>query len=100
MEGPEHIALKKIARKLLNRLDAWEIVEEGEGNVDIAGKCRGVWVAFEVGNSSRAKIESLQEMYDIVVHLPYCYTPDTTWPISTLEKQLDHKIIAFKCEAS
>lgn len=92
------MALKKLARQMLQRLGASVIVEEGKGNVDIAGNCRGVWIAFEVGDSSSDKIERLQYLYNIVVHLPYCYTPDSTWPLDELEKKLDNKIIAWKCE--
>lgn len=96
-EGPAHIALKQTARRILRRLDASKIVEEGIGNVDIAGNCRGVWIAFEVGNSSKLKIESLRSTYNIIVHLPYCYTPKLTMPLDKLERRLDHRIIAWRC---
>lgn len=97
-EGPDHIALKHTAKSILRRLGAAEIVEESKGNVDVAGNCRGVWVAFEVGDSSNVKIEALHNLYSIVVHLPYCYTPDLTCPLDELERKLDNKIIATKCE--
>ena len=97
-EGPEHLALKKKVRRLLEKLGANPIVEEGNGNVDIAGNCRGVWIAFEVGDSSPSKIKKLRDLYHIVVHLPYCYTPNLTWPIDELEKKLDDHIIRRKVE--
>lgn len=96
-EGLEHVLLKQVARKLLRRLGAVRIVEEGRGKVDVAGQCRGVWIAFECGQSSELKIEALRTMYDIVVHLPYCYTPKLSMPLDNLEGRLDHKIIAWRC---
>jgi len=97
-EGPKHIAMKGLARRMLRRLGAVKIVEEGIANVDIAGNCRGVWVAFEVGHSSKIKIESLRSVYNIIVHLPYCYTPELTMPLNQIEKRLDNKIIAWRCD--
>jgi len=97
-EGPEHIALKQLARRILRRLGAGKIVEEARGNVDMAGQARGVWLAFEVGNSSKLKIESLRPLYDIVVHIPYCHTPKLTMPYGELERRLDNRIIAWRCE--
>lgn len=78
-ESDGHVALKKRAAGILLSLGIDPVFEAKIPNfscvVDVAGFKNNIKIAFECGDVSQGKIESLKLYYDIVVHMPYCWTP-------------------------
>ena len=55
----------------------FEVKAAGEKRiVDVVGYLPGLKIAVECGDTDKGKILVLQEHYDIVIHMPYCHTPD------------------------
>jgi len=79
-ESEDHKALKRRAINLLKKAGAKTIVRESKikginGFVDVVGYWPSLTVAIECGKTSKERIATLQSHYDIVIHLPYCWTP-------------------------
>ena len=97
-ESEEHTKLKKKAIRLLKKLGAERIeVEAGvygwNGPIDVLGRFWGRHtVAIECGNCERKKIDALREVCDVVVHIPYCYTPKIVMP--DIWKRVEEEIIS------
>lgn len=100
-ESANHVALKGMAIKMLRKLGAERVKTENNFagfTVDVVGWFRRwdghVTVAFECGNCEEERIKKLKEIYDVVVHLPYCYTPEITMPsLKTLVDRLENRVI-------
>lgn len=80
-ESVAHKDLKKRAIKILKLAGAKSIMLEEKvpgikGRVDVMGYLPSVTIAIECGNTPQEKILALQTHCDIVVHLPYCWTPE------------------------
>lgn len=52
-----------------------EFTIEDIGIVDVMGFNDGVSIVVECGNTSLEKILALEKICDLVIHIPYCYTP-------------------------
>jgi len=52
-----------------------EFTIEDIGIIDVMGFDDGVSIAIECGNTSPEKIFALEKLCNIVIHIPYCYTP-------------------------
>lgn len=83
-EGLTHAVLKSQACELmreLGRTDQKKSVEtevyvKGIGKVDIVATIGDANIAIECGTTNAEKIRALREKFDIVLHIPYCYTQD------------------------
>ena len=53
-----------------------EFSVEGIGKVDVVGWIGESTIAVECGRTSQKKIEALRKHFDVVLHIPYCYTWD------------------------
>lgn len=59
-----------------------EVSVKGVGKVDVVGYIGddtdniNVTIAAECGRTNPAKIEAMKEQFDVVLHIPYCYTWD------------------------
>jgi len=53
-----------------------EVSVEGIGKVDVVGWIGEATIAVECGRTSQKKIEVLRKHFDVVLHIPYCYTWD------------------------
>jgi hypothetical protein len=53
-----------------------EVSVEGIGKVDVLGRIGESTIAVECGTTSQKKIEALKKHFDVVLHIPYCYTWD------------------------
>jgi len=78
-ESVEHATMKAdICEWFRNRSSAYHVATEvsvqGIGVVDVAVSFGDATAIFECGETSKEKIELLKENFDVVVHIPYCYT--------------------------
>jgi hypothetical protein len=84
-EGISHAILKSEVCKMIRELGhntypdssvtvETEVCVEGIGKVDVVGRIDEVTIVVECGNTSIKKILALKEKFDIVLHIPYCYT--------------------------
>lgn len=95
-EGAAHKRLKRRAVKILELAGAHSTVLEAKapgikGRVDVAGYWPSVTVAIECGKTPAGRIEGLRTHYDVVVHLPYCWTPKF-FPDRVLARKIDDEI--------
>jgi len=68
-----------------------EAYAEGIGKVDVLATIGKATIAIECGTTNPKKIGALKERFDIVLHVPYCYTGD----LYHLNKgELDHQIMS------
>lgn len=92
-ESKEHLMLKEKAIRILESIGAKVKTEEQvpgvKGWVDVVGYLKDSIIAIECGNTSSAKIEALKTNCDIVIHMPYCWTPTFS---------LSHKMMVQKIE--
>jgi len=51
-----------------------EVSVEGIGKVDVIGRIGDATIAVECGTTNPRKIKVLKENFDVVLHVPYCYT--------------------------
>jgi hypothetical protein len=51
-----------------------EVPVEGIGKVDVLGRIGESTIAVECGTTNQKKIEALKKHFDVVLHIPYCYT--------------------------
>jgi len=51
-----------------------EVSVEGIGKVDVVGWIGEATIAVECGVTSQKKIQALMKHFDVVLHVPYCYT--------------------------
>jgi hypothetical protein len=83
-EGFAHAVLKSQVCELmreLGRTDQKKSVEtevpvKGIGKVDVVATIGDATIAIECGSTKPEKIQQLMERFDIVLHVPYCYTQD------------------------
>jgi len=68
-----------------------EVSVEGIGKVDVVGRIGESSIAVECGITSQKKIEALKKHFDVVLHIPYCYTWDF-YDINT--EKITHQIFA------
>jgi hypothetical protein len=96
-EGFAHALLKNEVCELmrgLGRTDQKKSVEtevpvKGIGKVDVVATIGDATIAIECGSTRPEKIQKLMEKFDIVLHVPFCYTRDLYY----LDKnELDHRI--------
>lgn len=84
-EGMSHASLKNQACGMIRKLGKenfpdWstsvetEVPIEGVGKVDVVGQIGDVTIAVECGNTRANKIFELHKHFDVVLHIPYCYT--------------------------
>lgn len=84
-EGMSHAFLKSEVCNMIRELgQKWypeshvtietEVCVEGIGKVDVVVIIDEVTIAVECGNTPAKKISELEEHFDIVLHVPYCYT--------------------------
>jgi len=52
-----------------------EVSIEGVGIVDVMAYSDDVRVVVECGHTTPKKILALEQVCDVVIHIPYCYTP-------------------------
>lgn len=98
-ESLAHAALKSRICELMREIShtyekksvETEVYVKGVGKVDVVATIENVTLAVECGNTQPEKIRALRERFDIVLHVPYCYTED----LCGLKKdELDHQILA------
>jgi hypothetical protein len=53
-----------------------ETYVEGIGKVDVTATIGDATIAIECGTTNPKKIAALKERFDIVLHVPFCYTED------------------------
>ena len=51
-----------------------EVSVKGIGKVDVVGRIGEETIAVECGNTNVEKILALEEQFDVVLHIPFCYT--------------------------
>jgi hypothetical protein len=51
-----------------------EVTVDGIGKVDVVGWIGEATIAVECGRTNPEKIEVLKKHFDVVLHIPYCYT--------------------------
>lgn len=97
-EGFSHAALKSDMCELMREIGLkWnkksvetEVYVEGIGKVDVVASIGEATIAIECGTTNAEKIGALKERFDIVLHVPYCYTLD----LCHLDRaELDHQIM-------
>lgn len=88
-ESDEHSQLKELAVTIIRELGAQKIIVEAEKHIgvqrypksftsfiDVVGEFpKHQTIAIECGNCSKERIAKLKKHFTIVVHLPYCHTP-------------------------
>ena len=97
-EGMSHAFLKTQACSMIRELGSsgeydtkveTEVPVEGIGVVDVVGLIGEVAVAVECGKTNPKKILALKEHFDIVLHIPYCYT----WGLVNIDMdELEHQL--------
>ena len=89
-ESEKHLRLKELAVQILTQLGAQKIILEAKKPfttkkktrtpitfIDVLGEfSENKTVAIECGSCNLHRIEILQEHFTVVVHLPYCCTPE------------------------
>lgn len=83
-EGFDHAVLKSEMCELMREKGkTWEkksvkteVQVKGIGKVDIVATFGDATIAIECGTTNAEKIAALKEKFDIVLHVPYCYTGD------------------------
>lgn len=84
-EGMSHAFLKTQACSMIRKLGQenfpddptkveTEVPVEGVGKVDVLGRIGEATVVVECGNTNPKKIWALEKQFDIVLHIPFCYT--------------------------
>jgi hypothetical protein len=100
-EGFSHSTLKSEMCELMREIGrSWdkksvetEAHVEGIGKVDVVASIGDSMIAIECGTTNPKEIRALKERFDVVLHVPYCYTPD----LCHLDKaELDHQIMVAK----
>jgi hypothetical protein len=51
-----------------------EVLVKGIGKVDVVAQISDATIAVECGTTNPRKIKALKENFDVVLHIPYCYT--------------------------
>ena len=86
-EGMSHVVLKSQVCDMIRKIGQetspdqpvkieTEACANGIGKVDVVGQIGEVTIAVECGNTNGKKIAALREKFDIVLHVPYCYTQE------------------------
>ena len=83
-EGFAHAVLKNRVCELMRELGhthekksvETEAHVKGIGKVDVIATIGNATIAIECGTTNAKKIRALREQFDIVLHIPYCYTQD------------------------
>jgi hypothetical protein len=83
-EGFHHAVLKNQVCELMRELGRTdqkksvetEVTVKGIGKVDVVAMIGNATIAIECGTTKPEKIQQLMEKFDIVLHVPYCYTQD------------------------
>lgn len=85
-EGMSHSFLKTQACSMIRELGQIDYVKDfptsvetevavkGIGKVDVVGRIGEETIAVECGNTNLKKILALEEHFDVVLHIPFCYT--------------------------
>ena len=85
-EGMSHAFLKTQACSMIRELGqidyvkdfptsvGTEVAVKGVGKVDVVGRIGEETIAVECGNTNLKKILALEEHFDVVLHIPFCYT--------------------------
>lgn len=68
-----------------------EVPIEGIGKVDVLAQINEVTIAIECGNTNPKKILKLEEKFDLVLHIPFCYTQNV---IDINTEEINHQIFA------
>jgi hypothetical protein len=97
-EGLSHAILKTQACDLIRVLggsdrDVYvepEVLVEGIGKVDVVGKIDETTIAIECGNTTFKKIVDLKKRFDVVLHIPYRYTPSF---VKIDVEEIEHQLI-------
>ena len=98
-EGMSHAFLKTQACNMIRELGQnckdfptsveTEVSVKGIGKVDVVGQIGEVTIAVECGKTNPKKILALEEHFDIVLHIPYCYT----WGLVNIDMdELEHQL--------
>lgn len=103
-EGFSHAFIKSEICQLMREIgriwsETWdersletEAYVKGIGKVDVVVTIGNATIAVECGTTNRKKIGALKERFDIVLHVPYCYTGDLYY----LDRdELDHQIMSI-----
>jgi len=86
-EGMMHASLKNEACDMIRKLGKenfpddltsveTEVSVRGIGKVDVLGRIGDATIAVECGKTTPRKILALEEHFDVVLHIPFCYTGD------------------------
>jgi len=109
-EGISHVTLKSRVCKMIRELGhntfpdfpvtvETEVCVEGIGKVDVVGRIDEATIVVECGQTNEEKILALKEQFDIVLHIPYCYTQELfKIDIDELEHQLIVAVILKSLE--
>ena len=84
-EGMSHAFLKTQACSIIRKLGQenfpdhptkveTEVPVESIGKIDVLGQIGETTIVVECGNTSPKKILALEEQFDVVLHIPFCYT--------------------------
>jgi len=97
-EGMSHAFLKTRACDMIRELGCQtdfpvsvetELSVKGIGKVDVVGRIGDATIAVECGKTNPKKILALEERFDIVLHIPYCYT----WGLVNIGmEELNHQL--------
>jgi len=99
-ESMSHAFLKtnacNILRELGNSIDCPMLVDtevsvKGIGKIDVVGQVGQVTIAVECGRTNPNKILALKKHFDIVLHIPYCYS----WGLVKIDLlELEYQLLA------
>lgn len=82
--------MREIGLEFENSSLETEAYVEGIGKVDILARVGDATIAIECGTTNLKKIRALRQRFDVVLHVPYCYTGD----LYHLDKdELNHQIM-------
>ena len=68
--------MREIGRTHEKKTVETEVHVKGVGKVDVVATIGNATLAVECGDTKPEKIRALREKFDIVLHVPYCYTQD------------------------
>jgi len=109
-EGMSHVVLKSQVCNMIREIGhktftdspvkvETEVCVKGIGKVDVVGRIGDSTIAVECGNTNMHKISALRGLFDIVLHIPYCYTEELfKIDMDELEHQLVVAVILKELE--
>lgn len=66
-----------------------EVSVKGIGKVDVVGRIGDATIAIECGRTNQKKVFALKKHFDVVLHIPYCYT----WNLININKEeINHQV--------